>query len=119
MTDADPFDGDAATGRTKDDLSGSFGAVASDYERFRPGPPTAAVDWWLPERVGRVVDLGAGTGALTRLLVDRADEVVAVEPDDRMRAILHQRVPSAVALAGRAESFELPGASADAVLASS
>ena len=119
MADAGVFDGDEATGRTREELSGSFGAVASDYERFRPGPPLAAVDWWLPRPVRRVVDLGAGTGALTRLLVDRADEVVAVEPDDRMRAVLHERVPSAVALAGRAESIPLPDGSAAAVLASS
>jgi SAM-dependent methyltransferase len=105
--------------RTDAELSGSFGAVASDYERFRPGPPSAAVDWWLPERVHRVVDLGAGTGALTRLLVARADEVVAVEPDDRMRAVLHEAVPGATALRGRAEALDLPDASADAVLASS
>jgi SAM-dependent methyltransferase len=100
-------------------LSGSFGAVAADYERFRPGPPVAAVDWWLPEPVHRVVDLGAGTGALTRLLLDHAVEVVAVEPDDRMRSVLQERVPRAVARAGRAESLGLPDASVDAVLASS
>jgi ubiquinone/menaquinone biosynthesis C-methylase UbiE len=100
-------------------LSGSFGAVAADYERFRPGPPVAAVDWWLPEPVHRVVDLGAGTGALTRLLLDRAVEVVAVEPDDRMRAVLQERVPRALARAGRAESIGLADASVDAVLASS
>ena len=75
--------------------SGSFGEVASLYERFRPGPPMAAVEWFLPTRVTRVVDLGAGTGALTRLLLDRSDEVVAVEPDDRMRAVLAEQVPGA------------------------
>ena len=119
MTAPEPHQGDDATGRSTGELSGSFGAVASDYERFRPGPPVAAVDWWLPVRVHRVVDLGAGTGALTRLLVDRADEVVAVEPDDRMRAVLHERVPGATPLPGRAESFDLPDASADGVFASS
>ena len=46
-----------------------------------------------PTPVHTVVDLGAGTGALTRLLVGRADEVVAVEPDDRMRATLIESVP--------------------------
>ncbi len=71
------------------------------------------------ERVGTVVDLGAGTGALTRLLVGRADEVVAVEPDDRMRAVLAESVPGARAVAGRGEAIPLPDASVDAVLASS
>jgi SAM-dependent methyltransferase len=95
-----------------------FGQVASHYERFRPGPPTVAVDWLLPSHVARVVDLGAGTGALTRLLVDRADEVVAVEPDDRMRSILVKQVPGVRALSGRGESIPLPDGCADAVLAS-
>ena len=97
----------------------SFGGAAAHYERFRPGPPTAAVDWLLPVHVERVVDLGAGTGALTRLLVDRADEVVAVEPDDRMRAVLTEQVPGAHAVNGRGESMPLPDSSANAVLASS
>ncbi len=68
--------------------------------------------------MARVVDLGAGTGALSRLLVGRADEVVAVEPDDRMRAVLTESVPGVRAVAGRGESIPLPDASADAVIAS-
>jgi len=99
--------------------AGSFGAVASHYERFRPGPPLAAVDWIVPAHVGRVVDLGAGTGALTRLLVAKADEVVAVEPDDRMRSVLAEEVPGVRAVDGRGESMPLPDHCADAVLASS
>ncbi len=99
--------------------AGSFGGVASLYDRYRPGPPVAAVDWFLPAHVGRVVDLGAGTGALTRLLVDRADEVVAIEPDDRMRAVLETQVAGVRALAGRGESIPLPEGCADLVLASS
>jgi SAM-dependent methyltransferase len=98
--------------------SGSFGQVASHYERFRPGPTPAVVDWLLPTHVGTVVDLGAGTGALTRLLVDRADQVVGVEPDDRMRSVLADQVPGARAVKGRGESIPLPDNSADAVLAS-
>ncbi len=99
--------------------SGVFGDVAAHYERFRPGPLAAAVDWFLPERVHRVVDLGAGTGALSRLLVDRADEVVAVEPDERMRAVLADEVPEIRVVDGRGETTGLPDDSADAVLASS
>jgi SAM-dependent methyltransferase len=99
--------------------SRSFGGVASHYERYRPGPPVAAVDWILPERVGRVVDLGAGTGALTRKLVDRAGEVVAIEPDDRMRSVLAQEVPGVRVVPGRGESMPIPDRWADAVLASS
>jgi SAM-dependent methyltransferase len=97
----------------------SFGDAATHYERFRPGPPAAAVEWVLNAHVHRIVDLGAGTGGLTRALVGRADEVVAVEPDDRMREVLQQTVPAARALVGRGESIPLEDGSADAVFASS
>src|SRR3984957_18233971 len=97
----------------------SFGDAATHYERFRPGPPAAAVDWVLPGHVRRIVYLGVGPGGLTRRLVGRADEVVAVEPDDRMRGVLEQAVPDARALAGRGESIPLEDGSADAVFASS
>ena len=97
----------------------SFGGAAARYARYRQGPSAAAVEWILPDRVGTVVDLGAGTGALTRLLVERADEVIAVEPDDRMRAVLAESTPGVRAVRGRGESMPLPDASADAVVASS
>jgi SAM-dependent methyltransferase len=104
---------------TKAARASSFGGAATLYERYRPGPPLEAVEWVLPGPVRTVVDLGAGTGALTRLLVGRADEVVAVEPDDRMRAVLAEAVPGARAVAGRGEEIPLPDGSVDAVLASS
>ncbi len=97
----------------------SFGAEAAQYERFRPGPPAAAVDWMVPQHVHTIVDLGAGTGALTRQLIDRADEVIAVEPDDRMRAVLTKEVPGARAVDGRGDSMPIPDGTVDAVLASS
>jgi SAM-dependent methyltransferase len=99
--------------------SKTFGAVASHYERYRPGPPDGAVDWILGDRRGRVVDLGAGTGALTRLLVGRCKEVIAVEPDSRMRSVLEAEVPEARALEGRGESIPVEDATFEAVLASS
>lgn len=99
--------------------SGSFGAVASTYQRYRPSPPEEAVNWYLPRRVERVVDLGAGTGALSRLLFGRADQVVAVEPDDRMRAVLAEELPDVEAVKGTGEDMPLNADSADAVLTSS
>jgi SAM-dependent methyltransferase len=78
-----------------------------------------AVDWLVPTNVVRIIDLGAGTGALTRLLLDRAQEVVAVEPDDRMRSVLAAEVRGARAVMGRGESIPVPDNSADAVTASS
>jgi SAM-dependent methyltransferase len=105
--------------QAKAERAGSFGGAASHYERYRPGPPVAAVEWILPTKLGTVVDLGAGTGALTRLLIGRAEEVVAVEPDDRMRAVLTEQVPGIRAVTGRGESMPIPDRGADAVLASS
>jgi SAM-dependent methyltransferase len=98
----------------------SFGDVAELYENFRPGPPANALGWILDGRhVHSVVDLGAGTGACTRLLLDLADQVTAVEPDDRMRAVLATQVPGARALEGRGEAIPVADGSADAVFASS
>ncbi len=97
----------------------SFGGVAAHYARYRPGPPDAAVEWILRRRVGTVVDLGAGTGGLSRVLLGHADHVVAVEPDDRMRRILEERVPRVRTVPGRGEAMPLPDRSADAVVAAS
>jgi len=66
-----------------------------------------------------VLDLAAGTGAVTRELIGRVARVVAVEPDERMRAVLTARCPEAEVLAGRGEDIPLPDASVDAVLISS
>jgi SAM-dependent methyltransferase len=63
-----------------------------------------------------VVDLGAGTGALTRDLVARGLDVVAVEPDSNMRAVLEDRVPRADVRAGSAEDLPLDDADADVVV---
>jgi 16S rRNA A1518/A1519 N6-dimethyltransferase RsmA/KsgA/DIM1 with predicted DNA glycosylase/AP lyase activity len=54
-----------------------------------------------------VLDLGAGTGKLTRMLVERFDPVVAVEPLNGMRVLLESLVPSAEVLTGRAEDIPL------------
>jgi SAM-dependent methyltransferase len=99
--------------------AGSFGGVAELYESFRPGPPKSAIEWMLGGPVSSVVDLGAGTGACTRLLLEYADEVTAVEPDDQMRAVLATAVPAATALKGQGEAIPRADASADAVIASS
>jgi SAM-dependent methyltransferase len=102
----------------RDRRARSFGAVADRYARARPGYPAAAVEWLLEAAPGRdVVDLAAGTGKLTQVLVEVAANVVAVEPDAGMRAALAVAVPGVDAHAGTAEDIPLPDASADAVLA--
>ncbi|MGS2613061.1 class I SAM-dependent methyltransferase [Micromonospora sp. LZ34] len=96
----------------------SFGAVAADYDRLRPRYPREAVRWALDGlgRSARVVDLGAGTGILTREVLALGHQVVPVEPDPGMRAQLDAATPGAVALAGSAESVPLPDGAADAVV---
>lgn len=97
----------------------SFGSIAEDYDGLRPHPPREAVDWLVPAPCGVAVDIGAGTGLFTRMLVDRAAQVIAVEPDARMRTVLAARSPGVRAVEGRGESIPLPDAAADAVFVSS
>jgi ubiquinone/menaquinone biosynthesis C-methylase UbiE len=79
---------------------------------------------WLADRLGlrpgaTVVDVGAGTGKLTRDLVPTGARVVAVEPLAEMLEQLAAAVPEAEALAGSAEELPLEDGSADAVVAAS
>jgi SAM-dependent methyltransferase len=88
-----------------------------DYDRGRPGYPTEVVRIPGLPSSATVVDVGAGTGKLTRLLVTTFARVVAVEPDDRMRGRLAVLCPEAETLAGSGEQMPLASASADAVFA--
>ena len=97
----------------------SFGAIADDYDRVRPVAPPDAVDWLLPGDCQTAVDLGAGTGLLSRALASRVPQVIAVEPDPRMRAVLQARSPGVRVMAGTGEAIPLPDASADGVFVSS
>jgi len=97
----------------------SFGSIAEDYDGLRPQAPQQAVDWLVPPGCEVAVDVGAGTGLFTRALVDRAAQVIAVEPDARMRTVLTARSPGVRVVEGRGESIPLPDASADAVFVSS
>jgi SAM-dependent methyltransferase len=98
------------------DPARSFGRVAAEYDFGRPSWPARAIDLpatelWLGPGAS-VLDLGAGTGKLTQLLAQRFARVVAVEPDEAMRALIPA---GAEVLAGRAESIPLPDASVAAV----
>ena len=62
-----------------------------------------------------VLDLGAGTGKLTRALVPRFARVVAVEPDEAMLAVLGEVVSGAEGRQGSAEDIPLEDASVEAV----
>jgi SAM-dependent methyltransferase len=123
----------------------SFGSVATKYALHRPDYPDEAVAWALaslpngapngdpesvptatpddgPHRapsVGRVLDLGAGTGKLTAAIVRcgvPTAAVLAVEPDEGMRAELSRQLPEIATLRGSAEQIPAEDGAVDAVL---
>lgn len=98
------------------DRAQSFGAEAARYDRVRPSYPPEAVAFVLPAGAVGVVDVGAGTGKLTAALVGRGLQVVAVEPDGDMRAVLADSVPSADLRNGTAEQLPVDDCAADAVV---
>jgi len=99
----------------------SFDRTAVIYERARPTYPPSAVRFLLrelglgPRRT--VVELGSGTGKLTRALLPSGSAVVAVEPAAGMREVFGRVLPSALVLEGTAEAIPLPDGFADAVVA--
>ena len=95
----------------------SFGSVAADYAALRPGYPADAVAFLLGDRPLRVLDLGAGTGLLTDVLVAAGHDVVAVDPSPEMLGQLRARHPGVPAHVGGAEAVPLPDDSVDAVVA--
>jgi len=97
----------------------SFELVADVYERARPEYPAEAVAWLVAQldlREGRtVLDLGAGTGKLTRALVQTGARVIAVEPGEAMLGELRRVLPDVEALLGGAEAIPLDDDSVDAI----
>jgi SAM-dependent methyltransferase len=96
----------------------SFDSVAASYERSRPRYAPDAIAW-TAERLpfGRVLDLGAGTGKLTRQLVEAGADVVAVEPGPEMRAVFARVLPEVELLEGSAEAIPLGDGTVDTVTA--
>jgi len=87
----------------------------ADYARGRPSYPGEAVGVAGLAASSTVLEVGAGTGKLTRVLVDEFAHVVAVEPDPHMRSWFAALCPSAALLAGAAEALPVAAASVDAV----
>ncbi|WP_344891607.1 class I SAM-dependent methyltransferase [Actinomadura meridiana] len=101
----------------------SFGGNAAAYAEERPDYPVAAVRWALEpvadRRPLRVLDLAAGTGKLTGVLLRSGVDVanlVAVEPDPAMLAELRRRLPQVRAVEGAAERIPLGDGTVDAVV---
>jgi SAM-dependent methyltransferase len=100
--------------------SDGYAVAGRDYEQARPVYPDAAIDLLCAElRLGAasvVVELGAGTGKLTRMLVPRVGTLVATEPVEAMRAELAGAVSTPL-LAAAAEAVPLKPSCVDAVVA--
>ena len=67
--------------------AGSFGIDAEAYDQHRPSYPAVVVDVLLAGDTHDVVDVGCGTGKLSRLLAERGAAVLGVEPDARMAEV--------------------------------
>ena len=96
-----------------------FGNVALNYDLYRPGPPESAKELAGDLRGLEVLEVGAGTGKLTRFLLDLGAKVSVIEPDEDMRKVLVRRSPDVRVLLGRAESVPAEDASFDVVFSSS
>ncbi|MDP8930539.1 MAG: class I SAM-dependent methyltransferase [Actinomycetota bacterium] len=98
-----------------------YQVAGDDYERARPVYPAEAINLLkreLPIRErGTVLDLGAGTGKLTRQLISTRASLLAVEPVLAMAAHLRRAVPSARVVAATAEAIPVANRSVDAVVA--
>jgi SAM-dependent methyltransferase len=100
-------------------LAERFASVAGAYERGRPDYPPAVTDALTAElRLfpgAPVLDLGAGTGKLSRALLAGGFDLVAVEPQSALREVLSERVGAERVRGGLAEQIPLPDGSVDAV----
>jgi SAM-dependent methyltransferase len=94
----------------------SFAAVAEAYDRARPSYPTDAAAWLVGHQKSMVVELGAGTGKLTELLVAAGHDVVATDPLPEMLGHLRARVPGARTAVATAEQIPVASCSADVVV---
>src|SRR6185436_18588183 len=94
-----------------------YQSSSDSYERGRPEYPDEAVRFLIDQLSGRagttLVDLGAGTGKFTKLIVGRGARILAVEPVAAMREKLSSMLPAVEVLAGTAESIPLPDGSVD------
>lgn len=99
----------------------SFGTVAASYDRGRPTYPHEAVTWALgtaaPGKQLRVLELGAGTGKLTEVLLDLGHDVLATEPDEQMLDVLSAKIPNVRATLGSAEQIPVGDQQYDVVVA--
>jgi ubiquinone/menaquinone biosynthesis C-methylase UbiE len=111
----------AGPGGVHDAAARGFQSVAREYERARPDYPAEAIDRLIQEleigRAARVLDIGAGTGKLTRMLVPTGARLVALDPVDAMRRTLASSVPGVPVVGGTAEALPFADEAFDGVVA--
>jgi SAM-dependent methyltransferase len=95
----------------------SFGAAADAYDRARPSYPVEAVTDALGPPPQHILDLGAGTGKLTRVVLAAGFDVVAVDPDNGMLEVLGRSAPQVDRRQGSAEAIPADDGSFDAIVA--
>ena len=101
-----------------------FSSRVENYVRYRPSYPPAAIEL-LKSRCGLkpgalVADIGSGTGILTQLLLEAGAEVVAVEPNEPMRAAAEAQLGTQArfrSVSGSAEATTLAQSSVELLLA--
>lgn len=101
------------------ELAESFRDGGEHYDRVRPGYPASSLQWLLAgngRTVRNVLDVGAGTGKYTALLLANSLNVVALDPSRDMLAQLGRRLPAVQTMIGTAEDIALPDASMDAAV---
>jgi SAM-dependent methyltransferase len=97
-----------------------FSVAVEEYERGRPSYPHDAGTLLVRELglspASTVLDLAAGTGKLTRLLLPLAGRVIAVDASEPMLGMLREQLPDVDARVGTAEAIPLADRSVDAVV---
>lgn len=103
------------------DAAAGFDTGADAYERGRASYPTDAIAFLAAKLSlssnSRLVDIGAGTGKLTRLLIPTGARIVAIEPVAGMRRKFAEVLPEVEVREGAAESIPLDTSSVDAAVA--
>ncbi|HEX5951022.1 MAG TPA: class I SAM-dependent methyltransferase [Actinomycetota bacterium] len=121
MAEDDPGTGGELTSRIHEAAARGYEAGIEHYRRGRPTYPDDAITYLVQQlRIGPrsdVLELGAGTGRFTELIVHTGAAITALEPVAAMREILERACPTVVVLDGTAEEIPLPDGSADAVVA--
>lgn len=97
------------------ELGQSFQDGGRHYQQVRPGYPAETAQWLVPPGARYALDVGAGTGKFTELLLGLGLSVTAVDPSADMLGQLAEHYPGAAAVLGTAEATGLPDSAFDVV----